>query len=436
MQHQAYEEEISNLIQKEPIEKSSKIISLCPTLDHNRILRVDGRINAVKDVSKEMKSPIILDGTHVYSKLLIASYHQKFHHGYHMNVINEVRQKYWITRLRNAVRSVVEDCPYCKLRRAQPMVQRMDDLPPARLAHHTRPFTYCRIDYFGPMLVKIGRRHEKRWGVLFTCLSVRAVHVELASSLNTDSAILAIRRMSARRGQPLELYSDCGTNFRGADVELCRAIQEIDGSKQEEYAAKNGITWKFNPPAAPHMGGSWERLVRSVKTSLKTILKEQALSEEVLSTVLNEAEHVINSRPLTHVPIDLNEPEALTPNHFLIGLSSGSPVPGRFELADKCSRKQWRVAQYLSDCFWKRWVREYLPILLPRKIWKREPPSIHVGDIVMIVDKRFSRNTWLRGIVEQTHAGVDNRIRVVSVRTIRGMLKRPITSLIRLTKST
>ena len=217
----------------------------------------------------------------------------------------------------------------------------MASLPEGRLAYRERPFSHCGIDYFGPITVKIGRRHEKRWAVLFTCLTTRAVHLELAHSLTASSAIMAIQRLSARRGVPMVMYSDNGTNFRGACKELKDELEKIDSNKQREYALKNGMKWIFNPPDAPHMGGAWERLIRSVKTALGVVLKEQTPNEEVLYTLLSEIEHSINSRPLFHVSVDPRDCEALTLNHFLIGTSSGEVKLGSYDPTNISTKRQW-----------------------------------------------------------------------------------------------
>ncbi|XP_037297042.1 uncharacterized protein LOC119190090 [Manduca sexta] len=228
---------------------------------------------------REMKNPPIVDGGHLATKLWIKHIHELLHH------------------------AGTESTPIT------------GDLPPCRLAHHQRPFTYTGLDYFGPLTITVGRAHQKRYVALFTCLTVRAVHLEIVHSLSTDSAIMALRRMIARRGCPAEIWSDNATNFHGAEKELRHMLQ--DGAKRE--ASRRAIRWRFIPPGAPFMGGAWERLVRSVKTALTVVLREKHPREETLSTLLAEVENTVNSRPLTHVSVSPEDPEALTPNHFLLG---------------------------------------------------------------------------------------------------------------------
>ena len=184
------------------------------------------------------------------------------------------------------------------------------------------------------------------------------------------------------------------------------------------------------------MGGAWERLIRSVKTGLKVVLKEQTPKEEVLSTLLTEIEHSVNSRPLTHVSLDPRDQEALTPNHFLIGSSSGRTIYQRYDEQSKCPRRQWEIAQYFADSFWRHWLREYLPTLLPRTKWNTESEPLKVGDIVLILDYKTPRNSWPKGVVVKVFPGSDNRVRVAAVRTAReNVLIRPIIKLVKLLSS-
>lgn len=168
------------------------------------------------------------------------------------------------------------------------------------------------MDYFGPIQISIGRRREKRWVAIFTCLTARAVHLELARDLSSDATILCLRNFVNRRGVPVRIRSDQGTNFVGASkVEWLQSQRDM-----AEECTRRGIEWIFNTPANPSAGGSWERMVQATKRVLSFTLKEQAPQIETLQSLLIEAENLVNSRPLTHLPVDSEDAEPLTPNHF------------------------------------------------------------------------------------------------------------------------
>ncbi|XP_065197565.1 uncharacterized protein LOC135829088 [Sycon ciliatum] len=224
------------------------------------------------------------------------------------------------------------------------------------------------------------------------------------------------RRFISRRGCPLVIHSDNGTNFKGAAKELRQAIRELNEARIQDQLSHDGITWSFNPPAAPHIGGAWERLVGSVKTALHAILKERHPKKETLLAALAEAEALVNSRPLTHVSLDAADDEALTPNHFLIS-SSCAILQGIAQAGDVSLRRQWRVAQALADMFWRRWVREYLPTLARRTKWNRQTKQLVVNDIVIIADDNAPRGSWPKGVVSAVHPGRDGVVRVVDVKT-------------------
>ncbi|XP_047996370.1 uncharacterized protein LOC125234205 [Leguminivora glycinivorella] len=420
----SFKEDILRVKNGDPLPRSSRLFKLSPFIDNNDQLRMFSRIAAATGVTDEVKRPLILDGKHPAVRLLIARYHQKAGHANKEKVLNELHQRFWILGLRNAVRSVTHACQFCKLHRARAFTPPMGDLPESRLAHHQRPFSFVGLDYFGPVLVSVGRRREKRYVALFTCLVIRAVHLEVVHSLSTDAAIMCLRRFIARRGTPQEIWSDHGTAFVGASREL----QALYGNSVEIYAANESINWRFIPPAAPFMGGAWERLIRSVKEALKTTLREQAPSDEVLSTLLAEAEAIINTRPLTHVSLDSDADEALTPSHFLLTSPSGPPIPATLTEADLLSRNKWRRAVRLADHFWQRWVREYLPSLSPRT-GGGSPPNIAIGDIVIICDSNLPRGSWPKGRVTAVYPGRDGIIRVADVATAAGVFRRPLKKL-------
>ena len=203
-----------------------------------------------------------------------------------------LQQEYWIIGLRNALRKIKSRCIRCRHRNANQIHPPMADLPRERLDEHVLPFTHTGVDYFGPFEVKFLRRTLKRWCCLFTCLTTRAVHIEVAQSLDTESCLAAVTRFIARRGYPNTIISDNGTNFVGAANELKAFMNEWDTAKIESDLAQKKIVWKFNPPGAPHFGGIWERLVQnckmpqSCKMVMIAILNNRSLTDEVLSTTM------------------------------------------------------------------------------------------------------------------------------------------------------
>ena len=164
----------------------------------------------------------------------------------------------------------------------------MVELPKERVTPGDPPFMYVGIDCFGPLEVKQGRSHVKRYGCLFTCLTMRALHIEILHSLSADSTINAIRRFISVRGCPKEIPSDNGTNFARADKELRNVVEQWDHHKISNFCVQREIKWKFNPQAASHMGGIWQRMVQTTKRVLKSLLKEQIVTDEVLATVMQK----------------------------------------------------------------------------------------------------------------------------------------------------
>ncbi|XP_061728378.1 uncharacterized protein LOC133533417 isoform X1 [Cydia pomonella] len=428
VQSESFSDEIPIIERGELIPKSSRLAKLSPRMGPDNLLHLAGRIVAVQDVGSEIKFPIILDGRHPVVRLLVNFYHRKAGHANNEMVVNEVRQKYWLLHLRSTVRSVTSKCLSCRIKRAKPMNPMTGNLPPQRLAHHRRPFTYTGLDYFGPINTKIGRRQEKRYVALYTCMTSRAVHLELVHSLSADSAIMSLRRFIARRGAPNTVYSDNGTCFVGAD----RILREFYQNEVYDFAANRGIKWSFIPAAAPFFGGCWERLIRTVKVALNATLREREPNPEVLVTLLLEAEAIVNSRPLTHVPIGPEDQETLTPFHFLIGSSSNQVLPATLDDRDLLRRADWRKALRLADHFWNRWVKEILPTMQPRQIAENREHDLTLGDLVIIVDQNLPRGTWPRGRVVATFPGRDGVVRVVDVATSGGILRRPSKKLVRL----
>ncbi|XP_055589808.1 uncharacterized protein LOC129741989 [Uranotaenia lowii] len=294
----ALENKENNKHGQRAIEKRSSIYKLMPFLDERGLLRERGRIDAVRNVPYDTRHPIILPKNHPVTDLIILDCHKLYRHRNNETVVNELRQLYSIPTLRALVKKAARNCQTCRIRLARPRIPVMAPLPPARLAHHERAFTYTGLDYFGPLLVKLGRARVKRWIALFTCLTVRAVHLEVAYTLSTESCISCVRRFVGRRESPVEFFTDNGTNFQGADRVLRGQISQGLSATFTNANTK----WNFNPPGAPHMGGAWERLVQSVKAAMADAYVEGKLDDEGLQTLVVETESMINKRPLTYLP--------------------------------------------------------------------------------------------------------------------------------------
>eukprot|EP00794_Sanderia_malayensis_P012475 gene12475-biopygen9944 len=394
------------------------------------IICVGGRIKNMPSEYDHLKHPWIIPKQHHVGSLIIRYFHQLYGHSGQEYILSVTRERYWIVQACTAVKKIVRSCFDCKRRKAIPMKQKMADLPSDRVTPEKPPFTYTGIDYFGPFYVKKGRSLAKRYGVIFTCLSIRAIHIEVANSLDTSSFINSLRRFVARRGIPEEIRSDNGTNFRGAEKELRVAIHHWNQQQLHEFCLQRHIRWKFNPPGASHMGGVWERLIRTIRRVLSALVRNQTLDDEGLHTFMCEAEAVINARPLTKVSDDPQDLNALTPNHLLLLRSNATFSPGLFSKHDVYAYRRWKQIQYMVNQFWKRWVKEYLPILQQRQKWFTEKRNLAIGDIVLVADKgSIPRNVWPIGKVIQLNYGRDALVRSVRVKTVNGELVRPIEKL-------
>ena len=162
----------------------------------------------------------------------------------------------------------------------------MAPLPTPRVTPDKPPFSYTGVDYFGPLYVKQGRSTAKRYGCLFTCMTTRAVHIEISHSMDTDSFLGALQRFISRRGKPEMISSDNGTNFRGGERELRQAMEQWNETKINNVLLQQEIKWRFNPPGASHMGGVWERMIRTTRKILKVLLAKCVRSPITLSASL------------------------------------------------------------------------------------------------------------------------------------------------------
>lgn len=262
-------------------------------------------------------------------------------------------------------------------------------------------------------------------------MSTKATHLEVVSDLTTDAFLAALRRFVSRRGKCSNIYSDNGTNFQGARRCLTEMHHLVLAQSHNDAIAaslaKDGISWHFIPPSAPHFGGLWEAGVKSVKLHLRRVIGASILTFEELYTVLTQIEAILNSRPLCSMSdSDLNP---LTPAHFLVGEPlTAIPEPSQPETSSN-RLMQFNHIQSMTQGFWKRWHMEYITTLQERPKWQQLKVNIKPGDLVVIKEPNLPPTKWLLGRIEAVNPGADKQTRVATVRTSAGTLMRPITKL-------
>ena len=267
--------------------KKGELQQLSPFTDENGIIRVGGRVDEAL-VSYETKHPAMLPRDHWISLLITRHFHQIKHAGV-VTTVAKIRMKFWIIRAHDLAKSVKFRCVCSREIEARTETQLMADLPRTRLEPFTPPFHYTACDYFGPYKVKISRNTTtKHYGVIFTCMNTRTVHLELAVDYSTVEFMQTLRRFFAIRGQPALMMSDNGSQLVGAECELREMIQGWNHKELKEFSAEKGMRWQFITPGAPHQNGCAEALVKGAKKALKKAIGEQVLTPFELYTCLLE----------------------------------------------------------------------------------------------------------------------------------------------------
>ena len=425
-QQRFFDHEVRALKAGRSIKRSSHIVKLLPYINDDKLLAVGGRLQH-SNLDLVMQHQIIIPHKSPIAKLILKEAHDTAHCGREW-VLALSRKRYWVTRARKIVDQLIKDCVICRRLYGKPMEQVMAPLPEERVTSSTYPFLHVGTDIFGPYLVKNRRSEEKRYGCLYTCMKTRAVHIEMISSLQTDSFLNGLMRFVSLRGAPKKIWSDCGTNLVGAKNELQKSMRDIDQNQVNNYCRMKDIQWHFNPPGEAHQGGIWERVVKTVKRAMNALLRDTPrLNDEILSTVFAEIANLVNSRPIVKSSDDPQDP-VLTPNHLLLMRHGALSPPGSFTTADVYKRR-WRHCQHIVSQFWKRWLACYIPELQRRSKWLVPHRNIAVGDVVLINNKT-PRGLWPLAVVTKISVGRDGHVRSATLRTKSGVLVRPITTLV------
>jgi len=420
-QRDVYGDTLGRLRQEKEVTPQDPLRKLNPGLSAQepRVLEVHGRLDASK-LPASVRRPTILPQKHAVTQLIIGEADAKCGHEFGAGYVwSQLAERFWIVKGKSAIKMFQKKCNGCTRRHARPSQQLMGQLPASRVEGTTQAFSNVGVDYAGPLLTRQGRGkpRAKRYVCVFTCLETRACHLELAYSMTTDGFLMCFSRFQKRRGTPINMVSDNGSNFCSAESELRQAVRSLEQGKIASVLATQKISWKFNPPHAPHHGGVFEAVVKLAKRAISAVLRDAACSDEELHTALVEAENLVNSRPLTAISEDADDLSPLTPQHFLIGRCV-MPVPLEVS-ADTEDRvhpeRRWRVVQRLVRDIWRRWQKELVPLLNVRQRWWKAGRQLKVGDVVLHLEAGAPRGSWPLARVTKVYPGPDGKVRVVDV---------------------
>ena len=269
------------------------------------------------ELSYGAANPIYLPRKGLINQRIAQELHRSLCHCGTNQLAQALRQTFWMPADKSLCKKIIRNCSICQRHNALPFkYPNMWPLPAERVTQ-SPPFSFTGVDLMGPLTIKnIVNEDEKRYVALFTCLVTRMVHLEVTTDLSARSFLLVFKRFISRRGVPVKMISDNGTNFRLAES-ILRRDDSLNCSEFSLFLAKHHVQWSFIPPASPWMGGAWERMVGTVKRALSKTMGRRKVSEEILATFLCEVESAVISRPLTVVGRQDDSCEILRPVDFV-----------------------------------------------------------------------------------------------------------------------
>ena len=404
---------------------SGKLQSLRPSMvwdERGQFLKVvtSGRLGKLLKIGYDVEELTILDPKHPYTRLVLKDCHDKDHGG-DDRAVWKSRTKFWIPQARREVKKIRKECFRCRILNKRNVQQLMAPLPSTRVLP-TPAWTYTSLDLFGPLehvdMVR-KRMKEKCWGVLFTCMVSRAVHLDLTQAYDTDALLQAVRRFMSLRGSPKEFLSDQGSQLVACSKEVEMMLEVINWNMVEGWCSRKGITWKFVPPQGQHMNGVAESLIRVTKHHLKQTLEGKRLTFVETQTVLCEVSQAMNCRPLgifSRPGADPLDGGPITPNHLLLDRATGSIPDLKFGNVSNVKRMKFLNSVVVE--FWEKWRMKAFDSLVPQYKWHKTQRNIEIGDVVLLKDDESKVSEFKLGQVQEVKVSTDGLVRSVKVRTV------------------
>ena len=388
--------------------------TLHPVLQ-NDVYVVGTRISHRSPLTPENKPQSLLPSKCLLTQRLMAAAHNdSCHHG-RDKTLARFRAKYWTAHASKIASSTCAKCQMCKLIRATRVKQEMGYIPAERLMP-APPFNASALDLFGPFYVRGEVQKKttgKAWGLILTDICCRAVHIEVVHGYSTEQFMLGLSRFAALRGWPSIIYSDPGSQLKGAEADLRQIWESIDLTVLQTLGAQKGLKWSFGPTDGSWYQGTVESLIKTAKKAISLAVGNSRLSGPELLTVMTETANLINERPIGYIPSNDSVISVLTPNSLLLGRST-SINPGGYE-PNPSLRSRVTLIQQVTDQFWQNWTRLYAPTLVNQSKWRSSDEPLRVDDVVMVMDSNLLKSEYRLARVHETIKSSDGRIRRVKV---------------------
>ena len=387
-------------------------------LDPKGVLRLQTRLFAAEDWPSDGALPIVLPKGDPFTLLVIRDAHRQVEHQGSNCTWAKVRERFFVPWGKTVIRRLCQDCDYCLVRRHKRMNPPLAGLHASRLQVNKPAWTETGMDHFGPFEIK---PKQKRWGLIFICLTTRAVHLEDVDGLGVEPFCHALDRFICRRRRPEILRSDQGTTFVALSKIQEKTAEAYSEELKQAALARFRIDLRFNPAGAPHWGGSWERMIREVKKILgSTLTSVGKWRRDDFRTFLVRAEGILNRRPIAFgdngeivSPLSILQPDA----EVCIGPPLGAPNIKSVEMVKKA-----------ETLFWQKWVRYYLPSISAQQVLGEVRNDLLLpGDKVLVREgSNPIVDSWIPGVIREVYPSSDGVIRSVIVKTDQGELYRDI----------
>ena len=390
--------------------------------DDQGVIRSKGRLRRCAHLPYDVIHPVLLARNGNLTNLIIRKCHEKCKHMGISSTLNMLRnQGFWLPRARPKIKQILKQCVLCSkfnsfaFRYPKPTDFHKDKV------NLLRPFENVGVDFTGHFFIKFGETTVKMYLLIFTCLNVRAIHLEIVPDMSTDSFLAAFVRFTNRFGFPVTLYSDNAPSFTQAAKFLNKSFSD---DHVTEVMSRNNIKHVQIPLYSAWFGSSWERLIRVVKSCLFKSIGKSKMEYFRFLTLLTDIQEAVNSRPLTYRDTSNTDHEIISPNSFLKITPSSNLMFGSVtgeEVVKPSSKdliKSLEIREDALDKFKDLWYSEYLLSLREVKTDCFQPQwedKIKVNDIVLISSPTKPRPLWTMGRITKLFTGSDGRTRSVEL---------------------